>query len=299
MSTMPQATEAAARRTAYESDRDEIVDRAAEAAERRGHRHERLRAFLDRYYKHVALEDLTEREPLDLAAAALSHKQLASQRPQGTANVRVFTPTVDEYGWTSGHTVVEIVTDDMPFLVDSVTAELSRQERAIHLLLHPQVVVRRDVTGTLLEVLEVSPTEWAKQEAPRDSMVESWIHVEIDRETDPERREEILTGVRSVLEDVRVAVEDWPKMRQRAREIADELAAAPPAGLPAEEAAEGRALLEWLAADHFTFLGFRDYRLVQRDGRDTLVAQTGSGLGILRYDQQHNSPSFDRRAPAA
>ena len=279
--------------------RGELLDRATEAAERTGHRHERLRGFLGRYYRHVPVEDLAEREPLDLAGAALSHRQLAAQRPQGTANVRVFTPTVDEYGWTSGHTVVEIVTDDMPFLVDSVTTELSRQERGIHLLVHPQVVVRRDVTGRLLEVLEVSATDWAKHDHPRDSLVESWIHVEIDRETDPERREEILTGVRSVLEDVRVAVEDWPKMKQRAREIAAELAASPPAGLPEEEVAEGRALLEWLAEDHFTFLGYRDYRLVERDGRDTLVARTGSGLGILRYDQQHNSPSFDRLTPQA
>ncbi len=112
--------------------------------------------FLARYYRHVPVEDLAERDPIDLAGAALSHRLLAAARPQGVANVRVFTPTVDEFGWTSGHTVVEIVTDDMPFLVDSVTTELSRQERGIHLVVHPQVVVRRDVTGKLLEVLDTS-----------------------------------------------------------------------------------------------------------------------------------------------
>src|SRR3954462_6958917 len=214
---------------AQDSERSEIIDRAVEAAERTGRQHDELRPFLARYYRHVPVEDLAERDPIDLAGAALSHRLLAGARPQGVANVRVFTPTVDEYGWTSGHTVVEIVTDEMPFLVDSVTTPLSRQRRGVHLLVHPQAVVRRDVTGRLLEVLEVSATDWAKHEHPRDSLVESWIHVEIDRETDPERREEILTGVRSVLEDVRVAVEDWPKMKQRARQIAAELAASPPA----------------------------------------------------------------------
>ena len=98
----------------------------------------------------VAVEDLRERDDVDLAGSALSHRQLATQRPPGTANVRVFTPTVDEHGWSTGHTVVELVTDDMPFLVDSVTAELSRQGRAIHLVVHPVLVVRRDVTGALL-----------------------------------------------------------------------------------------------------------------------------------------------------
>src|ERR671938_410573 len=125
---------AQAQETAHESQRSEIIERAADVAERTGHHHDDLRPFLARYYRHVPLEDLLERDPLDVAGTALSHRQLAGHRPQGTANVRVFTPTVDEHGWASGHTVVEIVTDDMPFLVDSGTAELSRQERALHLL---------------------------------------------------------------------------------------------------------------------------------------------------------------------
>ena len=275
------------------------VARAVEAAERAGHHHEGLAPFITRYYRHVPAEDLAERDPIDLAGAALSHRQLAASRPQGTANVRVFTPTVDEFGWTSGHTVVEIVTDDMPFLVDSVTTELSRQDRGIHLLVHPQMVVRRDVTGRLLEVLDESAGTWSRSEHPRDSLVESWIHVEIDRETDRSRLEAVQQGVLSVLDDVRVAVEDWPKMKQRARDIAAELAAAPPHGLPADEVEEGRELLAWLAADHFTFLGYRDYRLVERDGRDSLLAETGSGLGILRYDQPVSSSSFDRLTPQA
>ena len=78
-------------------------------------------------------------------------------------------------------------------------------------------------------------------EHPRDSMVESWIHVEIDRETDPERLGHVRDGVRSVLDDVRVAVEDWPKMKQRARDLAAELEAAPPSGPPAQEVEEGQA----------------------------------------------------------
>lgn len=112
-----------------------------------------LLAYLQRYYLHTAPEDVTGRDPVDLFGAASSHYRLAENRPQGTANVRVHTPTVEENGWTSSHSVVEVVTDDMPFLVDSVTNELSRQGRGIHLVIHPQVVVRRDVTGKLIEVL--------------------------------------------------------------------------------------------------------------------------------------------------
>jgi glutamate dehydrogenase len=277
-----------------DGERSQILDRATEAGLRQGCREPNLGQLIGRYYRHASLEDLAERDPVDLAGAALSHRQLASSRPQGTANVRVFTPTVDEHAWSCGHTVVEIVTDDMPFLVDSVSAELSRQDRAIHLVVHPQVVVRRDIAGALLEVLDVSVNGWSSGEHVRDSLVESWIHVEIDRETDPAHVEQIAARLHDVLEDVRVSVEDWPRMQQRARDTADTLAAEPPAGLPADEVEEATQLLRWLADDHFTFLGYREYRLDDRDGHEVLVAETGSGLGILRYDQHASSSSFDR-----
>ena len=140
----------------HASEREQLIERAFEAGVRQGCREDGLLELLSRYFHHVALEDLRERDAVDLAGAATSHRQLAGQRPIGTANARVFSPTVDEHGWSTGHTVIEIVIDDMPFLVDSVNGELSRQDRSIHLVVHPQIIVRRDAAGTLLEVLDVS-----------------------------------------------------------------------------------------------------------------------------------------------
>ncbi|MER7919868.1 MULTISPECIES: NAD-glutamate dehydrogenase [unclassified Streptomyces] len=253
-------------------------------------------AFLQRYYLHTAPEDLADRDPVDTFGAAVSHYRLAESRPQGTANVRVHTPTVEENGWTCSHTVVEVVTDDMPFLVDSVTNELTRGGRGIHVVIHPQFVVRRDLTGKLLEIL---PTPAPSAELPHDAHVESWIHVEIDRETDRADLKQITSDLLRVLSDVREAVEDWDKMREAAARVAGELESEPvPADLPKAEVEEARELLRWLATDHFTFLGFREYEL---RGDDTLAAVAGTGLGILRSDPQHAeddqhpvSPSFER-----
>ncbi|MFP1626833.1 NAD-glutamate dehydrogenase [Streptomyces sp. 5K101] len=253
-------------------------------------------SFLQRYYLHTAPEDLTDRDPVDVFGAALSHYRLAENRPQGTANVRVHTPTVEENGWTCSHSVVEVVTDDMPFLVDSVTNELSRQGRGIHVVIHPQVVVRRDVTGKLIEVLT---TEASAKGLPHDALVESWIHVEIDRETDRADLKQITADLLRVLSDVREAVEDWEKMRDSALRIADELPDEPTADdLREQEVEEARELLRWLAADHFTFLGYREYELTDSDA---LTAVPGTGLGILRSDPHHHedeahpvSPSFSR-----
>lgn len=258
-------------------------------------------AYLQRYYLHTAPEDLLDRDPVDVFGAALSHYRLAEQRPQGKANVRVHTPTVEENGWTSSHSVVEVVTDDMPFLVDSVTNELSRQGRGIHVVIHPQVVVRRDLTGKLIEILGSDCDAHGPRTArPHDSLVESWIHVEIDRETDRADLKQITADLQRVLSDVREAVEDWEKMRDAALRIADELPGEPTApDLREYELEEARELLRWLADDHFTFLGFREYNLVDDDA---LAAVPGTGLGILRSDPVHHgqedthpvSPSFNR-----
>ncbi|MFB7594761.1 NAD-glutamate dehydrogenase [Streptomyces sp. NPDC056160] len=253
-------------------------------------------AFLQRYYLHTAPEDLADRDPVDVFGAAFSHYRLAENRPQGTANVRVHTPTVEENGWTCSHSVVEVVTDDMPFLVDSVTNELTRQGRGIHVVVHPQFVVRRDLTGKLLEVLPAAPAGAA---LPHDAHVESWIHVEVDRETDRSDLKQITADLLRVLSDVREAVEDWEKMRDAASRIAESLPGEPvPADLPGPQVEEARELLRWLSSDHFTFLGYREYQL--RDD-DTLAAVPGTGLGILRSDPQHAgedahpvSPSFER-----
>ncbi|MEU1406495.1 NAD-glutamate dehydrogenase [Streptomyces sp. NPDC005728] len=256
---------------------------------------ESVLAFLQRYYLHTAPEDLSDRDPVDVFGAAVSHYRLAETRPQGTANVRVHTPTVEENGWTCSHTVVEVVTDDMPFLVDSVTNELTRQGRGIHVVIHPQIVVRRDLTGRLIEVLPTAPSG----DLPHDAHIESWIHVETDRETDRADLKQITADLLRVLSDVREAVEDWEKMRDAAVRIADGLESEPrPGDLPTPEVEEARELLRWLSADHFTFLGFREYQL--RDD-DTLAAVPGTGLGILRADPHHSeddqhpvSPSFER-----
>lgn len=282
---------------------------AATGAEQERPGQDVLLSYLQRYYLHTAPEDIAGRDPVDVFGAASSHYRLAETRPQGTANVRVHTPTVEENGWTCSHTVVEVVTDDMPFLVDSVTNELSRQGRGIHVVIHPQVVVRRDVTGKLIEVLAegngiaTGPqgrkgAEDKKNELPHDALVESWIHVEIDRETDRSDLQQITADLLRVLSDVRETVEDWDKMRDAALRIADDLPGEPLDDLADEEVNEARELLRWLAADHFTFLGYREYELKDTD---SLAAVPGTGLGILRSDPHHSvdeahpvSPSFDR-----
>ena len=227
--------------------------------------------FVCAYWERAPVEDLVGRDPVDLAGAALAHLHLGEHRPPGTAKVRVYTPTFDDHGWASTHSVVEVVVDDMPFLLDSISMALVRQGCGLHLVVHPVIAG------------------------------ESFIHVEIDRQPPGERMEQLRTDLLAVLEDVRAAVEDWSAMRAQALGLAAELQERPPPG-EAEDATEARDFLRFLAEDHFVFLGFRDYDLIRDDdGGDTLKPVPGSGLGILRDDPAAHatgpSRSFGRVPP--
>ena len=267
-----------------EQSRTQQLNTAAE------HASEDTRQDVDRlltvFYRHTATEDLLAREPDDLLGAALAERDLARRRAVGTVNVAVTNPSIESEGWSSGHTIVQVVTDDMPFLVDSVTAALDSLGRTVHLVVHPQLVVRRDAVGTLEEIYEDAPTE-----DEFGVVTESWMHLEIDRVGSAEDREEISAKLRTVLGNVRDAVEDWSKMRERCTSIAVSLHDHPPVGIPAEEVGSTARFLEWLSANHFTFLGYREYTLdVDDQGENLLAPVSGTGLGILRYDRPANEP---------
>ncbi|GAA3759704.1 glutamate dehydrogenase [Spinactinospora alkalitolerans] len=241
----------------------------------------RIEHFLRLYYRHVAPEELKERGNAEICGPAMAHWNLGAHRGQGRAKVRAFTPDSAEIGRDVGHSVVDIVTDDAPFLVSSVTMELARHDIGVQLIIHPQLRVERDLTGGLVEV---EPAEYTL--AP---LAESWMHLEIDRQADPAALRDLEADLERVLTDVRHVDEDAAKMRSRAVLLADEVSdsadALNAAGVDPREITESAEFLRWAADRHFTFMGYREYTLVQDDdGNDTLRPLAGTGLGLQRLD---------------
>ncbi|HYH76983.1 MAG TPA: NAD-glutamate dehydrogenase domain-containing protein, partial [Arthrobacter sp.] len=243
--------------------------------------------FLADYYEHLAEEDARSYSQDVLAARAETHRQVAAVRLPGQAKISIVTE--------ADSSVVYVVTDDMPFLVDSVNAELVRQNSAIHLVNHPLFVVTRNrESGQLVKVDRV-PSQFGISSGDTAAMpslshliatgdntshMESWIAVEIDR-TSEDAKAALLVGLERVLGDVRAAVEDWPKMRNKALQIAESLdKVAKPAQIV--ELRQAQDLLRWLDEGNFTFLGYREYDLINVDGEDVLELREGSGLGLLR-----------------
>ena len=220
----------------------------------------------DLYARHALAEGAGGEGLPDLREVALAHRAAATSRLPAEPLVRV-----------QGR-VVEIVTDDMPFLVGSVLATVERAGGFVSRLLHPIVVVRRDAVGTLQEVLTAAdPTA-----PPAGALAESWIRLEVDRITDPDALAEAL---RATLHDVREVVEDADRMATRIRTLADEVLAEElvPAGVRTDRGSERHEVaqfLRWLADGHYTFLGYRHHILQG----ETLRPELASGLGVLRGD---------------
>ena len=147
------------------------------------------RTFIALYYDQVDPEDLADRNPEDLYGAAMAHLRFARRFSTGTPKLRVYNPRAEEHGWSSPHTVIEIVNDDMPFLVDSVTMEVNRQGYTLQLFNHP------------LFVHAARPRRAAQvpRRAGQDGKPESLIHVEIEREIDPARLKALGEGIMHVL----------------------------------------------------------------------------------------------------
>ncbi|MEO3786563.1 NAD-glutamate dehydrogenase [Actinocorallia sp. B10E7] len=258
----------------------EAAETCADASE-----HAAVLQFLRLYYRQVAPEDLLGRYPADVRGPALAHREFGRTRRPGEAGLRVFTPTVAEHGWDPGFTVVQVVSDDMPYLIDSLTMELSRQGHAVQRIFHPGLGVDRDGEGRL--------KRFRFSRDIIDDIDESWVHIELDRIADPVVLAELQAGLERVLGDVRATDEDGPAMRARAALIAADIQKDPPP-LPPKELAESVELLNWLADGHFIFLGYRDYDLTE-DG-SALRPVPGSGLGVLRAEKKE-SGSFAAMPP--
>jgi len=243
--------------------------------------------FVRQYYRNVPPGDILDVDPEALYGAPTALLGFARRRRPGAHKLRVYNPRVPEHGWQSDHTVIEIVNDDMPFLVDSLTAELNRLQTPPIILIHPIYHLTREADGTLAALLCDTRTP-----PSRDTLTESVMHVEI-AEQHPDRLPLIAREITAVLDQVRAAVTDWRHIQDRVRAAMDGLSTAPTAQATgatrgeADETAEVRDFLAWLLDDHFTFLGHRNHTFT-RAGDDPRAITVGAedGLGILRDPDQ-------------
>ncbi|MDX1571522.1 MAG: NAD-glutamate dehydrogenase [Xanthomonadales bacterium] len=271
---------------------DSIVERVREGVP--ASKAEKLELFGRHYLRRVPDDELGRRSEEAWAAIIRGEFELVGQRMRGETGIRVFNPTSESHGWESSHTVVEIVTRDMPFLVDSTTMAISEMNISIHLIVHPVFRIVRDAGGYLMDIATL-------EQELADSTAESIMHFEIDRQTDPEMLQTLERRIKRFLNDVSLAVRDWRPMADRVERAWVRLSESqtPYAEDRVQETIE---FLRWLADDHFTFLGYREYRIEHGKKGAMLCSVPDTGMGILREDDEapeHTSTQLVETEPEA
>jgi glutamate dehydrogenase len=241
-----------------------VIDEAGAVLARR--RLDIPRTFVAQLYGRSVPEDVLRYGAEDLAALAERAYDFMAQRTPGAPKIRCETVPLTASGGRKAISVVEIVNDDMPFLVDSVTGEIAERHFDVRLVAHPVIGVRRE-SGKLVAL--GAPAAQQNRE--------SFIHLHLLQVVDDAACSDLVSALQTLLGEVRVAVQDWHAMRDRVIAIVTEMKTNPPP-LPVDEVAEAIQFLQWLLADNFTFLGVRDYRF---DGR-SLEPEFESALGIMR-----------------
>jgi glutamate dehydrogenase len=228
--------------------------------------------FVGQLFGAAAPEDLVHYDAAEIARIAEGTFGFLRERQPQTRKIRIGPPRSVTGERLNAVSIVEILNDDMPFLVDSVMAELTEQGFEAHLLLHPRFVVERDASGALVSLAPAATTD---PSARRESL----IQVHIDRIDSESTRNALVIALDNVLADVRRAVDDWKPMRERIDGLIAEMTSVPP-GSRVTDFGESIAFLQWLMDDNFTFLGVRDYVGTENGEGPALIFS--SALGILR-----------------
>lgn len=232
---------------------------------------EGMKHFLEIFYSKLPREDLELIQTENLVKTAQLHWDLTRKRKKGTPviHIRNKEPKDDEH---IGHTAIDIVNDDMAFLVDSVVALLTGKYKLIRILIHPIIHIRKDKENRIIGTATV---------AGDDTIAQSHIHIELHGTILEDHIEQLEKEIRNVLSDVYYATRDWQKMRSKLREAQKDVNLAPAKTYADEDIEEYIYFLEYLYKDNFTLLGYREYRTVEKDGKLKTQTVQGESLGLL------------------
>lgn len=226
-----------------------------------------------RLFANIDDDDLLQRNESDMYGATLSLWNHLSDVNLSDISVRIFNPTLSQDGWQSTHTVVEIVTPDNPFLVDSVKMALTRLDMTSHFMLHgPHCFTREN--GEIISICSNDST-----------MQQTLFHFEVDHLSDPAEIKTLQTELFLVLEDIRRVVNEWKPMSEKLTEVIVELESNhSPIGK--DQVNESIQFLAWLQDHNFTLMGYKNFDLVAIEGDYELTPTAETGLGLFSLDSR-------------
>ncbi|RMF16088.1 MAG: NAD-glutamate dehydrogenase [Gammaproteobacteria bacterium] len=239
-----------------------------------------IKAFARIFYESSPLEELREKRLSDAYGSTVSCWKFLQQYKAGPAKVEVSNPNLEENGWQSTHTVITLLMPNMPFIVDSVRMALARLGLNIFAMHNAVLKISRTAGGKFKTLHDRQQGAGKK-----DVQCEAFMYVEVDRHSSTRDLEQIRNELQTVLEEVATAVSDYPLMKAKAIEMSEAFSKKVK-GVDDAARKEAQAFLDWLAQDHFTFLGYDEYSY-EGEGEELVLKQVpGSELGILKSHQE-------------
>ena len=231
--------------------------------------------FSINFYSSVAEEDILKRSQDELYASIISLWNFC-QTPvtQERGLIRVSNPNIEEHGWQSKHTVIELLYVDMPFLVDSIRMELNRLDLDSHLMIHVPFDFKRNKSGKITGLSVIREEREVATETP--------MYIEVDRETSPLKLLELKDNLKRILNDVSTTVRHWQPMKQKMSDVIAEVQKSP---YPKDKNAlkESTEFLRWIDENHFTYMGYRYYDFISQNGDTLMTPQPENSLGVTRF----------------
>ncbi|WP_100641451.1 NAD-glutamate dehydrogenase [Alteromonas facilis] len=253
-----------------------------------------VKQFAQRLYSNMAADDLEDRNDSDLYGAALSLWHQFERYDAVKPTIRVFNPEISKHGWHSSHTIVEIIVNDMPFLVDSVRMALNRMEISAHLLLHSPISLRRDANNCVTEFFDNPP------KAKKDSAVKQTVLlIEIDRQNSQQAVKALTNELHSVVDEVFLAVTDWQPMRDKIDTVIDLIANGKAGISNTEVKKQALTFLEWLGDHNFTLMGYRYYQVKAIKGDHRWVPENDTSLGLMKNSKTERERLISKMASSA
>lgn len=259
-------------KNAYQKHHDAQINKITDALPANAGK--QLKSFVRQFYCKMPVADLERIEPKHAVAVAKSALEFMQERKPGAPKIRIFSPKKGTHGYENTTTVIELINDDMPFLIDSLSAELTRHGLTVRETFHPLFRVARGAKGELETLAE-------EEETLTGARSESLIHFEVSGFPDTLSGEQLEHDLDWVLNHVRAAVKDWQPIVARAKESNERLSKLS-GKFDKNDVAEVQDFFRWLTNGNFIFLGFAEYDFFDTKGKETFAAVAGSQLGVLR-----------------
>lgn len=249
--------------------------------------------FVRQFLLSASPEDILERADIDLFGALVSFWHFLQQRKLNETKIRVYNPEFEQHGWQSTHTVIEILNENYPFLIESMRMVLNRLGLNVHLILHSSgMQVKRDSNGNLLDMK-------MKNGKLTDYIDEMPVFVEVDKQSSAEFLEKLTHELEKSIFDVKLAVFDWTSMKKKMDEVILYLQGHFSQDTKTPLHDEIVAFLKWINDDNFTFLGYCKRKLIHKSNRYHWEIEEGSELGIIRKAKNNYFEPFEAMPQAA